>query len=138
MTPSTQPVLSVTGLTISFPEQEFTAVKEVSFSLSKASTLAIVGESGSGKSLMALSLMGLQPKAASLKGTLDFYFDGHTTTAASLTQKGWEPYRGSKLGMIFQEPMSALNPTQTVGSQIRECILQHSKLSSGAARQKAQ
>lgn len=138
MTASTQPVLSVTGLTISFPAQEFTAVKEVSFSLSKGSTLAIVGESGSGKSLMALSLMGLQPKAANIQGTLDFYFDGQTTAAASLTQKAWEPYRGSKLGMIFQEPMSALNPTQTVGSQVRECILQHSKLSSAAARQKAE
>jgi peptide/nickel transport system ATP-binding protein len=137
MTLPTPPVLSVTGLNISFPAQQFDAVKGVSFSLGKGGTLAIVGESGSGKSLIALSLMGLQPKTALVTGMLDFTCSRQQIPAGLMTQKNWQQYRGSKLGMIFQEPMSALNPTQTVGRQIRECILQHSQQTRDAAKQKA-
>lgn len=137
MTLPTLPVLSVTGLNISFPAQELNAVKDVSFALHKGATLAIVGESGSGKSLIALSIMGLQPQTATVTGQLEFIVDRQEVQAHTLSQKNWQQYRGRDLGMIFQEPMSALNPTQTVGSQIQECILQHSKLSAGAAKEKA-
>lgn len=135
---SPQAILSVHDLSISFPAaHNFEAVKGVSLSLAQGKTLAIVGESGSGKSLIALTLMGLQPKEAVIKGEINLIDEGQTKRLHLLKQQDWQTFRGKKLGMIFQEPMSALNPVQCVGQQILECILQHQTLSKKQARTKA-
>ena len=119
-------VLSVSGLTITFGgEQAFTAVSNISFSIDKGKTLAIVGESGSGKSLTALALMGLLPKGAVMSGTLQF--------SNSKSQAA----RGKDAGMVFQEPMNALNPVMRVGRQLKEAILAHQDISNTAAKQLA-
>ena len=123
---------SVSGLTISFEgDQPFTAVRDLSFSIDKGKTLAIVGESGSGKSLTALALMGLLPPAA--------------TSTASVSSSIQIPNskiqiplkRGKDIGMVFQEPMSSLNPVMKVGKQIQEAILIHQKISKAAAKELA-
>lgn len=135
---SPQAILSVNDLSVCFPSaQNFEAVKGVSFSLEQGKTLAIVGESGSGKSLIALTLMGLQPKEAVIKGEINLKEDGQTKALHLLKQQEWQSFRGKKLGMIFQEPMSALNPVQCVGQQILESILQHQSISHKQARTKA-
>lgn len=125
-------ILSVSNLHISFPVQNFEAVKNISFSLEKGKTLAIVGESGSGKSLIALSIMGLQPYNSVLKGNINFGEQNLSLT--NLTAEEWQSIRGKELGMIFQEPMSALNPIQKVGKQIQENIEQHQKIRSKQAK----
>ena len=126
---TTSPLLSVSGLNISFPAQQFSAVSNVSFTLDKGKTLAIVGESGSGKSLIALSVMGLQPQAALVSGRFGFQQEGKNILLSGLSKKEWQSFRGNLFGMIFQEPMSALNPIQTVGKQILENIVQHQTIS---------
>ncbi|MES2478077.1 MAG: ABC transporter ATP-binding protein [Bacteroidota bacterium] len=132
-----KPLLSVVDLTVSFPAaQNFEAVKEVSFSIEEGKTLAIVGESGSGKSLIALTMMGLQPKESLIKGQINLVNDNELVPLHQLNQKEWQAYRGNLFGMIFQEPMSALNPVQCVGRQIQECILQHQQLSKKQAKAK--
>ncbi|MFA6151478.1 MAG: ABC transporter ATP-binding protein [Chitinophagaceae bacterium] len=125
-------ILSVSNLHISFPAQNFEAIKNISFSLEKGKTLAIVGESGSGKSLIALSIMGLQPNNSVLKGNINFGEQNLSLT--NLSADEWQSIRGKELGMIFQEPMSALNPIQKVGKQIQENIEQHQKISSKEAK----
>ena len=112
-------MLSVSGLTISFDgEQPFTAVKDLSFSIGRGKTLAIVGESGSGKSLTALALMGLLPPKAKLQ-----------------TSEPLIPLiRGKDVAMVFQEPMSSLNPVMKVGRQVQEAILVHQKIATAAAK----
>lgn len=128
--------LSVSDLCISFAGTPlFEAVKNVSFDLNRGGTLAIVGESGSGKSLMALSLIGLQPKTANIKGKVTLQTVQEQWSLMSLDEKGWQTLRGNKIGMIFQEPMSALNPIMSVGKQLSECILVHQDLSKKAAKQ---
>jgi peptide/nickel transport system ATP-binding protein len=126
--------LSVSNLSISFAgTQVFQAVNDVSFHLNQGDTLAIVGESGSGKSLMALSLIGLQPRTANVKGSANLQAGREQWALMTLSEHAWQALRGNKIGMIFQEPMSALNPIMTVGKQICECILVHQKLSKKAA-----
>lgn len=132
-----QLLLSVEKLKISFPsDQNFEAVKGVSFDLSKGKTLAIVGESGSGKSLIALTMMGLQAKAALVQGSITLLEKEQSIALNELAAKTWQQYRGNVFGMIFQEPMSALNPVQCVGKQIQECMLQHQSISKRAAKLK--
>lgn len=132
-----QLLLSVTHLKISFPSaQNFEAVKGVSFDLNKGKTLAIVGESGSGKSLIALTMMGLQAKTALVQANITFTKDEQSVLLNELDAKTWQQYRGNVFGMIFQEPMSALNPVQCVGKQIQECMLQHRSISKRAAKLK--
>ncbi len=123
------PTLSVSGLTISFEgERLFTAVNNLSFSVDKAKTLAIVGESGSGKSLTALALMGLlPPKAKAVIANGRFLGADLRLTTHDLRLHG----------MIFQEPMSSLNPVMKVGKQIKEAILIHQKISNDEAKQMA-
>lgn len=135
--PDQNPLLSVSNLAIAFPDQKFEAVKKVSFALHKGKTLAIVGESGSGKSLIALSIMGLQPQNAVISGAMHFHYNDNGISLNALSRKEWQQYRGNRFGMIFQEPMSALNPVQCVGKQIKEIIVQHQKISSRQAKQKA-
>jgi microcin C transport system ATP-binding protein len=90
----------------------------VSFALEKGEMLAVVGESGSGKSLTALSILGLQPPAAALSGSI--VFDGQPIIGAEA--EAIRKLRGKRISMIFQEPMTALNPLHTIGRQIGEMI----------------
>lgn len=127
-------VIEVASLNISFGGPvPFHAVRDLNFSIRKGETLAIVGESGSGKSLTALSLMGLLPAGAAVSGSI--ILEGHGVAGA--TFKEWRCLRGSKVGMVFQEPMSALNPVMAVGKQLSESIRAHRSVSRREARQHA-
>lgn len=126
-------ILSVSNLRISFGvQQTFTAVDDISFSIEKGKTLAIVGESGSGKSLTALSLMGLLPSNAIISGKIQLTTEGGIFEINENTS--WGQVRGEKMGMVFQEPMSSLNPVMTIGRQITETILQHQQLNEKQAK----
>lgn len=126
-------ILSVSNLRISFGVQDvFTAVDDISFSIEKGKTLAIVGESGSGKSLTALSLMGLLPSNAIISGKIQLTTEGGIFEINENTS--WGQVRGEKMGMVFQEPMSSLNPVMTIGRQITETILQHQQLNEKQAK----
>ncbi len=129
------PILSVSGLHITFAgPQPFTAVHNISFAIEKGKTLAIVGESGSGKSLTALAVMGLLPAAALLQGAITL----HTAAATASLQKNYpQGIRGKEIGMVFQEPMSSLNPVMCVGKQLKEAILTHQHITGDAAKQLA-
>lgn len=120
--PEKDSILSVQGLNVSFrAQQTFTAVDGVSFQLQKGQTLAIVGESGSGKSLTALSLMGLLPPNAIQLGEIQLT----TKNGLHNVKDSAETLRGSAIGMVFQEPMSSLNPVMQIGKQITEAIILH-------------
>lgn len=131
-------VLSVSGLTIVFNGvQPFIAVNNISFSIDKGKTLAIVGESGSGKSLTALALMGLLPKSATLKGELLLTTNKMDSQLTAILG-GAEGHdlrfiRGKEISMVFQEPMSSLNPVMKVGLQLEEAIRCHQNISRNAA-----
>ncbi len=119
-------VLDVKGLTITFPGVPggFTPVRDVDFSVGQGETLCIVGESGCGKSLTALALMGLLPTLARRSATR-LSFQGRDLQALNERQMG--NVRGSQMSMIFQEPMTSLNPAYTVGEQLIETYLCHKK-----------
>ncbi len=113
------------------------AVNDVSFELKRGTTLGIVGESGCGKSATAHSIMQLLPKAGSItRGSVE-YFDGQETldiTAYKKNSKEIRAIRGKDISMIFQDPMSALNPVYTIGRQIAENLNQHEQLSKEESR----
>jgi peptide/nickel transport system ATP-binding protein len=122
------PLLDVRGLTVRFPG--LTAVSDVSFSVDAGETLAIVGESGSGKSITALALMRLVPPPGRIDaGTVSF--DGRVLT--DLPEAEMRRVRGRDIAMVFQDPMSSLNPVLGIGRQIAETIRQHERISSRAA-----
>lgn len=114
-------LLSVKNLSISFDTENgrFEAVRNISFSVDKNQTLGVVGESGCGKSLTNLALMGLLPKEAKITAD-ELTFDG--LDLLSINEKKWSVIRGKKIGMIFQDPMSALNPCFSVRYQLEEAI----------------
>ncbi len=109
------------------------AVLNVGFSLARGDTLGLVGESGCGKSLTAMALMGLLPEGARVSGSIRL--DGQELVG--LDEKGWSTLRGNRIGMIFQEPMTALNPVHTVARQVAEPLRLHRGLSAKQARQEA-
>jgi oligopeptide/dipeptide ABC transporter ATP-binding protein len=111
------------------------AVDGVTFSVEVGKTLGIVGESGCGKSVTALSIMGLipRPPARIVEGSVNF--DGRDLTKFS--ERQLEDVRGRQIAMIFQDPMTSLNPTLTIGTQLTETMRRHLGLSKGAARQRA-
>jgi peptide/nickel transport system ATP-binding protein len=111
---------------------ELCAVDRVSFALDAGRTLCIVGESGSGKSVTALSIMGLIPPSGRVSG--EIRFEG--IDLARLPGPAMRELRGNRLSMIFQEPMTSLNPAFTVGEQIVEGILRHRKMSYAAAKER--
>ncbi|MGV1987216.1 ABC transporter ATP-binding protein [Agrobacterium sp. 22-221-1] len=111
------------------------AVKDISFQLYRGETIAIVGESGSGKSVTARTIMGLLTKRASVAKSATVRFNGDDILKFSTRQR--RALRGNRISMIFQEPMSSLNPIYTVGSQIVEAIRVHSKLSRKEAEARA-
>ena len=119
------PLLSVSDLSVRFttPDGVFDAVKNISFMLEKGKTLALVGESGSGKSVTALSLMQLLPYPMASHPTGSILFNGIELVNAPA--KTLNAIRGEKIGMIFQEPLSSLNPLHTISKQIGEVIELH-------------
>jgi len=135
-------ILSVDGLKTWFHSRDGVAksVDGVSFDLARGETLAIVGESGSGKSVTSLSIMGLLPKPAGRieAGSIRFR-DRHGTMhdLARASASTLRRIRGAEIAMIFQEPMTSLNPLYTVGDQIAEAVLQHEGGSHAAALQRA-
>ena len=110
------------------------AVRGVGFALGRGETLGIVGESGCGKTMTALALMGLLPEGARVEG--EVRFDGIDLLAGS--EDDWCRIRGNRIAMVFQEPMSSLNPLHTVGRQIAESLVLHRGLGRGSARREAQ
>ncbi|MDB4170879.1 ABC transporter ATP-binding protein [Polaribacter sp.] len=121
-------MLNIKNLSISFLQNKKfeSAVDDVSFSLHQNEILGMVGESGSGKSITSLALLGLLPKGiARVDGTI-FYNEENITT---YSEKAFQKIRGRKIAMIFQEPMSSLNPTLTCGYQVAEILQQHTQLS---------
>ncbi|NGP18823.1 ABC transporter ATP-binding protein [Devosia chinhatensis] len=122
------PILSVQHLTTQLRRagQWNTVVNDVSFDIDANETVAVVGESGSGKSVTALSIMGLLPERVS-KITGRVLLDGEDLLR--FDEKRMQSLRGNKIGMIFQEPMTSLNPVLTVGRQIAETLIRHRGLS---------
>ena len=130
-------LLEVSNLKTSFltDDGEVTVVNGVSFNVQASRTLAIVGESGCGKSVTALSIMGLLAKPAGRIAEGSIRFEGQELVGAS--ERVLQDLRGNGMSMIFQEPMTSLNPSYTVGEQIIEGLIKHRKLSRAQAREKA-
>src|SRR5438270_2661228 len=129
-------LLEVCNLKVAFPAAGgslLTAVRDVSFSIRESESLALVGESGSGKSASALALMRLLPAQARVEG--EIVFEGRNLL--SLPEEEVRRLRGRKMAIIFQEPMTALNPVMRVGDQIAEAVLAHEKISKKEAMQRA-
>lgn len=127
-----QPILQVENLTIRFPQQGRlqSVVDNLNLSVYRGKTLALVGESGSGKSVSSLALMGLLPKEAVVEGQrLLRNRAGQHIELGQLTESQWQGVRGAEVAMIFQEPMTSLNPVFTVGQQLAESVRQHQPLS---------
>jgi peptide/nickel transport system ATP-binding protein len=118
------PLLSVRDLRIAFSGHE--AVHGVSFAMAQGETLGLVGESGSGKSATSLALLRLLPPSAEVSGGMEFTrADGVTDDLLRLPEEAMRRHRGRSMAMIFQEPMTALNPVMKVGQQIGEALLAH-------------
>jgi len=131
------PLLEVNDLHTHFFTREgvVRAVDGISFSLEKGKTLGIVGESGCGKSVTALSIMGLIPKPPAKIVSGSVIYDGQDLT--KLPERKLEDLRGREIAMIFQDPMTSLNPTLTLGIQITETIRRHYDVPKAQARKKA-
>jgi len=115
----------------------FAAVRDLSFAIVPGEVLGLVGESGSGKSLTALAIMGLLPPTASVKGEIAFQHGSGVSSLLELPPDATRGLRGSRIAMIFQEPMTALNPVMRVGDQIAEAVLAHNRVSSADAWRRA-
>jgi peptide/nickel transport system ATP-binding protein len=107
------------------PAQTLPAVHDLSFSISPGEVLGLVGESGSGKSITSLAIMRLLPPQARVSGDIFFAENGSARNLAALSDDSMRRLRGSRIAMIFQEPMTALNPVMRVGDQIAEAVLAH-------------
>ena len=131
-------ILEVKDLHVSFQTYggDVQAVRGVNFNLYKGETLAIVGESGSGKSVTAQTLMKLIPMPPGKITGGQILFDG--TDIVSKTEKEMEKIRGKEISMIFQDPMTSLNPTMRVGKQIMEVLIKHQNMSKSEAKERAQ
>jgi peptide/nickel transport system ATP-binding protein len=125
------PILSVEGLTVSFRSDNGwrPVVRNLSFSIAASETVAIVGESGSGKSVTALSIMRLLPDDARVRGKTVLA----GVDIAALSEKSLRKVRGNDVAMIFQEPMTSLNPVRTIGFQIAEALMLHRDMRSAEA-----
>jgi oligopeptide/dipeptide ABC transporter ATP-binding protein len=156
-----RPLLEIRNLTIEFPQSRagqalppaqqagtktrtrtkpaapVAAVSSLSFSIAPGEVLGLVGESGSGKSITALAIMGLLPPAAIVKGEITFQNGDAPTHLTTLPPDQLRQLRGSRIAMIFQEPMTALNPVMRVGDQIAEAVLAHHRVSKSEAWRQA-
>ncbi len=137
MTPSI-PLLQVEGLRVTYRasggEPAAPAVKDLSFELAAGETLALVGESGSGKTTTGYALLGLLPAAAAVEARR-LAFEGADLLRAD--ERRLQQIRGGRIGMIFQDALSALNPLMTVGDQIAEAVRIHRRVNRRTARQQA-
>ncbi|WP_027998288.1 ABC transporter ATP-binding protein [Sinorhizobium arboris] len=136
-TKGTRPVIDARRVAVTFKVENGTveAVKDVSFQLYRGETVAIVGESGSGKSVTARTVMGLLSKRATIAPQARIEYDGRDVLKFSKRER--RALRGDRISMIFQEPMSSLNPVYTIGSQIVEAIRAHRRVSRRAAAERA-
>jgi oligopeptide/dipeptide ABC transporter ATP-binding protein len=140
-------LLDVRQLTIAFPRSNQAAgagttpapaaVRALSFSIAPGEVLGLVGESGSGKSVTSLALMRLLPPNARATGEIRFANEQSGVDLLQLSESEMRPLRGSQLAMIFQEPMTALNPVMRVGDQIAEAVLAHHDIQKSEAWQRA-
>ena len=124
-----EPIINARNVAVDITVEDGTvnAVRDVSFQLYRGETIAIVGESGSGKSVTARTVMGLLPKRASVGKGATITYDG--ADVLKFSEKKRRQMRGSRISMIFQEPMSSLNPIYTIGAQIIEAIQTHRRVS---------
>ena len=133
-----EPLLSVRGLTVTFGS--FTAVEDVSFDIHAGQTLAVVGESGSGKSVTALSIMRLVELGTRGKiegGEILFRTpDGDLIDLVQQSEDAMRVIRGNQISMIFQEPLTSLNPVYSVGDQVAEAVILHQGLDRDAANER--
>ncbi len=129
------PLLQVTDLSIALPTAQgmVQALRGVSFTLQRGQTLGLVGESGSGKSLTALALLGLLPEGTQVRGSIRL----HGQELLGLPDAALCQVRGRRIGMVFQEPMTALNPLHRIADQVAEPLRLHQGLGRAAARQQA-
>lgn len=125
-----EPLLRLDDLTIAFDDA--TVVDRLSLTVARGETLALVGESGSGKSVSALGAMGLLPANARIEGGRRL----GETDLARLSPRGWRGLLGSRVGFVFQEPMTSLNPLHSIGKQIGEALRLHQGLTGKAARRR--
>ena len=140
-----QPLLDVRQLNIAFPAQNrganspaLQAVRDLSFSIAPSEVLGLVGESGSGKSITSLAIMRLLPFQAIVSGEITFAENGASPrNLATIEDDAMRQLRGSRIAMIFQEPMTALNPVMRVGDQIAEAASAHNTISKHDAWQRA-
>ncbi len=129
-------LLEINDLHVSFDTYggEVKAVRGVNLEVKKGETLAIVGESGSGKSVTSKAIMGLVPNPPGRIKSGEIHFNGKELT--KLSDRKMQNIRGKEISMIFQDPMTSLNPTMTVGKQIMEGLLKHQKLSRSQAKER--
>ena len=126
-------ILQVENLSISFGDNE--VIHNISYKLYKNEVIGIVGESGSGRSVSSLAILGLLPKKISKINTGSIIFEDNDLT--QLSSKAFQNIRGNKIAMIFQEPMSSLNPSMTCGNQLLEILLHHTFISNKTAKKEA-
>jgi peptide/nickel transport system ATP-binding protein len=134
--PTAKPGLSISGLNISFRNKDgwTSVVRNLGFDIAPGETVAIVGESGSGKSVTALSVLGLLPQQSTrIEGSIRL----GDKELLSLSPKDMKALRGNEIAMIFQEPMTSLNPTMCIGEQIAESIIAHRGISKAEAKVEA-
>lgn len=132
-------ILQIKNLKTSFPtaKGKIYAASDVSLNLQKGKITALVGESGSGKSVTALSVLRLIQKPGKIEsGEIVYNGEGQNQNLLELDEKGIRHIRGNEIAMIFQEPMTSLNPVFTVGDQIMEAVLLHQKVKAKEAREK--
>jgi peptide/nickel transport system ATP-binding protein len=129
-------ILTVEGLEVAIPVPAgmLHAVRGVSFHVDRGETVCIVGESGCGKSLTALAIMGLLPKTA-VRTVARLELQGQALTG--IGERAMADIRGNRMSMIFQEPMTSLNPAYTIGNQLEEALLRHRKVGRTQARERA-
>ena len=145
------PLLDVRNLTITFPARgngagtlhagsstnSLAAVRDLSFSIAPGEVLGLVGESGSGKSITSLAIMRLLAPQAGVNGDIVFADNGSARNLPELSDDDMRQLRGSRIAMIFQEPMTALNPVMRVGDQVAEAVTAHHPVSRAEAWQRA-
>ena len=132
------PLVQIKNLSISFAQDDknVDAVKNISFNIQRGKITALIGESGSGKSVTALSFLQLLPEQAKLSGNMLYSEDGSTTKdLLHSSLSAMQQLRGNKIAMIFQEPMTSLNPVHTCGAQVIEALMLHKKMSKAVAKE---
>ena len=129
------PLLSIQNLRVSLEtaQGQVEALRGLSFDMQRGEKIGLIGESGCGKSLTALAIMGLLPARAQIQGSISL----NGTQLIDMPDEGMCKIRGARIGMIFQEPMTALNPLQTIGHQIAEPLLLHQNMTVSAAKLRA-